>query len=361
MLLSTYSVDSHRLHCSSSNIEPTLGVVSKARVVFMGTPEVASTSLRTIVQESYRDESSFRVIHVISQPSKRRDGRKEIFFNPVAKVAKELSIPILFPDKIGNSEFLEHMRNQIKPDLCITAAYGQYLPKKFLSIPKFGTLNIHPSLLPRWRGASPVQRSLQAGDDIVGVSVLFTVQRMDAGPIISQRSYKSSGNDTACTLLPYLFNIGTTCLIEAIPDVIAGKITIDKAEVQNENDVVYARKIYSLEGQIRVWEDSSVNIHNKVRGFSIWPGAFMYFQVGVCSSELIRVKLIKTKVLDNKTKNLTQEILLGRNKDDGLRVVCGDGSILEIILIQPDTRKVMDAKSYWNGLHGKTLRWVKHY
>ena len=134
----------------------------------------------------------------------------------------------------------------MRPDLCITAAYGQYLPKRFLATPTYGTVNIHPSLLPRWRGASPVQRSLEAGDDPVGVSVLFTVSKMDAGPIISQKEEPVDENETATNVLPHLFNIGTDLLIDAMPDLVSGAITMETATAQDEDAVVAADMIDSV-------------------------------------------------------------------------------------------------------------------
>lgn len=269
------------------------------------------------------------------------------------------------PEKISrNEEFLTELEEIYKPDLCITAAYGQYLPKRFLKIPKFGTLNIHPSLLPRWRGASPVQRSLEAGDNPVGVSVLFTVSKMDAGPIVKQVECEIDENDDATKLLPDLFDIGNDLLVDALQDVIDGKITMDNALVQDEEKIVNADMIDSSEGELFVWRDSARSCHNKVRGFSMWPGTFIYVQVGDDQDvEPVKMKIIKSRVLqlqeDEDGGELTDEIVLGPNKKDGLRVVCGDGSILELLEVQPVTRKAMDAKSFVNGLRGEVIRWVK--
>lgn len=146
----------------------------KARILFLGTPEVAAESLQTLVESSRDETSPYTIIGVVTQPPKRRKRRGKEEQSPVGLIANELDIPVLTPEKAKDEEFLTSLEMEFKPDLCITAAYGQYLPKRFLKIPKFGTLNIHPSLLPRWRGASPVQRSLEAGDNPVGVSVLFT-------------------------------------------------------------------------------------------------------------------------------------------------------------------------------------------
>lgn len=252
----------------------------------------------------------------------------------------------------------------MKPDLCITAAYGQYLPKRFLAIPKFGTLNIHPSLLPRWRGASPVQRSLEAGDNPVGVSVLFTVSKMDAGPIVSQKESVIDENDQATFVLPHLFRIGTDCLLEAIPDVVSGKITMKNSQHQDDDLAVAAAMIDSSEGELCVWKESARTCHNKVRGFSMWPGTFMYFQLGEEERvEPVKVKVIETRVAEETGSvsgdALTNLVELPSGKGKGLMVVCADGSVLELLKVQPVTKKVMDAKSFVNGLQGKSVRWVE--
>jgi methionyl-tRNA formyltransferase len=337
-----------------------LFATEKARILFLGTPDVAATSLTRLVSESKKESSTYEIVGVVTQPPKRRKrGGKEIP-SPVGITAEELNIPVLSPEKAKDDEFLKELEEIYKPDLCITAAYGQYLPKRFLKIPKLGTLNIHPSLLPRWRGASPVQRSLEAGDNPVGVSVLFTVSKMDAGPIVKQVEYEIDENDDATKLLPHLFDIGTDLLVVALREVIEGKVTMDNALVQDEEKVVNADMIDSSEGELFVWRDSARSCHNKVRGFSMWPGTFLYVQVGDDQDvEPVKMKIIKTRVLQEDAEELTDEIVLGPNKKDGLRVVCGDGSILELLEVQPVTRKAMDAKSFVNGLRGEIIRWVK--
>jgi len=274
-------------------------------------------------------------------------------------MAEELGLPILCPEKARDKDFLDELENDVRPDLCITAAYGQYLPKRFLAMPKFGTLNIHPSLLPRWRGASPVQRSLEAGDNPVGVSVLFTVSKMDAGPIVAQESLDIDENEQATTLLPKLFDIGTKSLIEALPTVIEGGITTETATVQDESLVAEASMIDASEGQLWPTKMSALECHNRVRGFSMWPGTFLYLQIGddKPEKEPVKVKVIESSVLEE-TADPTNVIERGPKKKDGLRLVCADGSVLEMFKVQPATRNAMDAKSFVNGLQGQTVKWL---
>ena len=329
----------------------------KKRVVFLGTPDVAADSLRAIYEDSKKEGSPYEIVSVITQPPKRRKRKGKEIPSPVGLVAEELGIPVLSPEKAKDPEFLEDFQTNVRPDLCITAAYGQYLPKRFLAAPTYGTVNIHPSLLPRWRGASPVQRSLETGDNPVGVSVLFTVSKMDAGPILAQTEKVIGDNDQATTVLPLLFDIGTKTLLEVIPDVLSGKITMETAAKQDESLVAEASMIDAAEAELKVWEESALTCHNRVRGFSMWPGTFCYLQIDD-EEEPTKVKIVETRVLDERM-DATKIVEIGPSKKDGLRLVCGDGSVLEILQLQPVTRKVMDAKSFVNGLRGRTVRWVE--
>lgn len=331
----------------------------KARVLFLGTPDVAASSLRSIYEQSTSPDSPYRLVGVVTQPPKRRKRRGKEVPSPVGLAAEELGLPILCPEKARDKDFLDELENDVRPDLCITAAYGQYLPKRFLALPKFGTLNIHPSLLPRWRGSSPVQRSLEAGDNPVGVSVLFTVSKMDAGPIVSQETHEIDENEQATTLLPTLFDIGTKSLLEVLPKVIEGSITMETATVQDESLVAEAGMIDSSEGQLWPTNMTAVQCHNRVRGFSMWPGTFIYVQIGDddAQKDPVKVKVIESRVL-GETAEPTDVIEIGPKKGDGLRLVCADGSILELVRVQPATRNVMDAKSFVNGLQGATVRWL---
>ena len=290
---------------------------------------------------------------VVTQPPKRR--KKKVEPTPVGKVAEELGLPILCPEKANDKEFLDKFAEEVRPDLCITAAYGQYLPKRFLATPVYGTVNIHPSLLPRWRGAAPVQRSLEAGENPVGVTVLYTVSKMDAGPIIAQKETEIGENDQATTVLPMLFQVGTKLLLEKIPDILEGRITMETATPQDESVATAAAMIDKSEAEFKVWEESARTCHDRLRGLSMWPGAFMYFRVGD-REELFRLRIVETRVVQG-TAEPTDVVKLGPSEDDGMYVVCHDGSILELVMIQT-TKKPYSARDFQNGYSTETIRWV---
>jgi len=332
----------------------------KKRVVFLGTPEVAATTLRKLHEDSI---GKYEIVCVITQPPKRRRRKGKAEPSPVGATAEELGLPVLSPEKANDKEFLDHLEQDIKPDLFITAAYGQYLPKRFLATPSLGTVNIHPSLLPKWRGASPVQRSLEAGDNPVGVTVLYTVSKMDAGPIIAQKEETiedvNADEATATNVLPWLFEIGTDSLIENMPDILSGAMTFETARPQDEDFVVQAAMIDSSEAEMKPWEETAAALHNRLRGFSMWPGAFIYLEVGEGSTP-VKYKILQTQLLDEKAEGgPTDAVERGPRKKDGLRLTCFDGSVLEINRLQPATKKPVDALSFINGLQGRTVRYVK--
>jgi methionyl-tRNA formyltransferase len=181
---------------------------------------------------------------------------------------------------------------------------------------------------------------------------------MDAGPIVSQETLDIDENEQATTLLPTLFDIGTKSLIDALPKVINGDITMETATVQDESLVAEAGMIDSSEGQLWPTKMSARECHNRVRGFSMWPGTFLYFEIGDDESkDPVKVKVVETRVLEE-TADPTDVIEIGPKKGDGLRLVCSDGSVLEMLKVQPATRNVMDAKSFVNGLQGNAVRWL---
>ncbi|GKY98766.1 hypothetical protein MPSEU_000832800 [Mayamaea pseudoterrestris] len=342
-----------RLYSSSSDAN----TINKRRVVFLGTPEVAATSLQTIHEASLQANSNFQIVGVVTQPPKRRKRNGKVEASPVGKIAQELGIYMSCPEKVNDAQFLNELEQDLRPDLCVTAAYGQYLPKRFLAAPTFGTINIHPSLLPKWRGASPVQRSLQAGDNPVGVTVLFTVSKMDAGPIVAQQAEHVDPDATSVTVLPHLFQIGTQLLLNSLPDIFSGKLTMETARQQDESAVVNAAMIDSSEAELKVWEESALTCHNRLRGFSMWPGVYMFMQIGE-REEIVKLQIVKTRVLREKTEP-TNIVRLGPTKSDGLYVVCGDGSILELLEVRPVTRRAFPARDFQNGYPNEVIRWVK--
>jgi methionyl-tRNA formyltransferase len=353
-----------------STINPANGDDSrKHRIVFLGTPDVAATTLQTLFDASTQPTAQFEIAAVVTQPTKRRKRKGPAEASAVGMMAERLGLPILTPEKANDCGFLDELE-RCQPDLCVTAAYGQYLPRRFLATPRLGTVNLHPSLLPKWRGAAPVQRSLEAGDAVVGVSVLYTVSRMDAGPIIAQETLALDGSETATTVLPTLFAMGTRLLLSVLPEILNGSITMETATQQDESLVVAADKIDASEAELRVWEESAISCHNRLRGFHMWPQTFLWLHVGKGDNDestseepspddMIQVKVLESRVVPGPPVPATNIVRLGPSKQSGLYVVCFDGSILELLVVQPATRRAFAARDLQNGYPGATLRWVR--
>lgn len=315
-----------------------------ARVVFLGTPEVAAHSLSLLLDA----KDVVDVVGVVTQPPAPKGRKKVLCPSAVDDLARQRGLEVLSPVKAGDKEFLERLRD-LEPDVCVTAAYGQYLPLRFLSIPPLGTLNIHPSLLPKYRGASPVQRCLEAGDSVTGVSVLKTVQKMDAGPILAQIERTLDGSEQAPELLMELFGTGTHALIQSLPRVLDG--TAEFAE-QDDSLATAAMKIAPEEAACCFQESSAIKVHNKVRGFAGWPGAWSIFRMGE-PAEAAKVKLVKTSVgVPGQQHGRSVEL-----RDGALELSCSDGSTLRIHSLQPPGKRAMDARSFFNGLRGQNLEW----
>ena len=172
----------------------------RKRVVFLGTPECAARSLELLIAAANEGRSDFELVAVVSTPPVKRGRKMRLTNSPVQDTAEAAELPVLTPPNAKDEAFLEALA-ELQPDLCITAAYGCFLPQRFLDMPKFGTLNIHPSLLPLYRGAAPVQRCLEAGDAVTGVTVAFTVLAMDAGPVLRQVERPLQGDEQAPELL----------------------------------------------------------------------------------------------------------------------------------------------------------------
>jgi methionyl-tRNA formyltransferase len=261
---------------------------------------------------------------------------------------------ILTPSKANEKPFLDALRS-LKPNLMITAAYGNYLPKAFLNIPTHGTVNIHPSLLPKHRGASPVQSSLIDGDDTLGVSLLYTVKDMDAGPVISQTGIPNDKESQCEQVLTDLFAIGTRDLIDnVIPGIINETITIESSDPQDVAQASHAKMFGPTDGYLDF--DGATKTHNAVRGLAMWPGTSVALAINGVTKNY---KLGRTKVLQAAPQSRPPTTAVAfAPKGKVLEVTCLDGSVIGILEIQEEFRKMVDARSFINGLKkGAVVEW----
>ena len=336
------------------------GATRKRRVVFLGTPECAKEVLARVLDAADGRESAFEVAAVVSQPGRPRGrGRKsdEAAPSPVAELALRRGMAedrVLCPEKANEEWFLDALR-ALDVDLAVTAAYGNFLPQKFLDIPKLGTLNIHPSLLPQWRGAAPVQRALESGQSETGVSVAYTVLKMDAGPVLRQVTRPLKGDEKAPDLLTELFETGVGALLEELPSVFAGDAAA-RAVPQGEETLSHAAKVSPEEGELDFTKQSALECHNKVRAFAGWPGTKATLKIKANGDEEAKevvLKIITTRVStegDEKAANGQVEVT-----KKVLRVPCAGGGWLEVLEVQPPGKKAMPANAFINGIKGSTV------
>ncbi|XP_022862602.1 uncharacterized protein LOC111382795 isoform X3 [Olea europaea var. sylvestris] len=254
----------------------------KKRLVFLGSPQVSASVLDALFNASSAPDSLFKVAAIVTQPPSERNRGRKVLPSPVAQHAMDKGFPldlILTPVKAGEEAFLSDFK-ALEPELCITAAYGNILPTKFLKIPSMGTVNIHPSLLPLYRGAAPVQRALQDGVTETGVSLAYTVRQLDAGPVISYEKVEIDDqikgdvrwcsvntwrgnpiNIPAPDLLELLFARGSKLLIHELPSILDGSAR-SKAQVQDDSKATLAPKITPEESWMSFTDEATV-LHNK--------------------------------------------------------------------------------------------------
>mmetsp|Transcript_47386 Transcript_47386/g.86737 ORF Transcript_47386/g.86737 Transcript_47386/m.86737 type:complete len:451 (-) Transcript_47386:27-1379(-) len=329
-----------------------MGEDGKKRVVFLGTPECAEHSLKLLLQGAREGRGGgFEIVGVVSQPPDKKG--KKLIPSPVQACAEAEGLNVVTPVSAKDEEFLTWLE-ELKPDLCITAAYGNFLPQRFLDLPVKGTLNIHPSLLPLYRGAAPIQRSLEAGDTLTGVTVAFTVLKMDAGPVLRQVERKLDGTEFGDELLIEMFGTGTELLLEALPSVWDGSCE-EVLKSQDDERATKAPKIEKKEGEVRLDVLSAAEIHNRCRGFAAGPGIWTEVDKGD-GKPPTRVKFYKTRLPDEPVAESGSRAI--KLNGTSLMFTCADDSVLEVLQIVVAGKKPTDGKAFWNGLRGNEAKWV---
>lgn len=344
---------------SSSSASSTLCFASnKKPLVFLGSPQVSATVLDALLNASTAPDSLFEVAAIVTQPPSRKSRGKKLMPSPLAQHALDRGFPsnlIFTPERVGEDVFLSNLRD-LQPELCITAAYGNILPSKFLNIPTSGTVNIHPSLLPLYRGAAPVQRALQDGVKETGVSLAFTVRALDAGPVIAHERMEIEDQIKAPELLDLLFYEGSKLLIRELPSIFDGSAKV-KAQPQDDSKATLAPKIASEESWLSFDEEAPV-LHNKVRAFAGWPGTRAKVVIVDNKSgqdKITELKIITTKVCSRSNIQVNQADEITFIKP-ALVFPCGGGTALEVLEIQLPGKKVMSAAAFWNGVRGQKLK-----
>jgi len=280
------------------------------KIVFMGTPEFAIPSLEAI------KNSKNKILAVYSQPASKANRGQKLVESKVEITAKKLSLDVRTPKTLDSEEEYKFL-NSIKPDLIVVVAYGKIIPKRFLNIPKFGFINVHASLLPKWRGAAPIQRSIMNLDKETGISIMKIVEKLDAGPVMHQDKISLNENIDTLILSKLLSQLGAKSLINAIE-----KIEKNEANFieQNHDEATYAKKITKDESEIK-WDQNANLILSKINGLNPNPGAWFKYKKE-------RYKVLKAKISNGIGSQ-------GVTIDNNLTVACKDKSI-SIIEIQKE-------------------------
>lgn len=231
-------------------------------VVFMGTPDFAVPALRRLI-------AHFRVMGVVTQPDRPAGRSRQVQMSPVKQVALDAGIPVFQPEKIRRPEAVEILK-QWTPDVYVVAAFGQILPQAVLDIPPHGSVNVHASLLPRWRGAAPIQAVIRAGDAETGVTIMKMDAGLDTGPMLRQRAIPIAPDETGQSLHDKLAELGGDLLIETLPGYLNGSIP---PQPQPDEGITLAPRIQKEEGHIN-WAQDAAQIERTVRAFTPWPGTF---------------------------------------------------------------------------------------
>ncbi len=297
------------------------------KIVFMGTPDFAEISLEALIN------SDNEVVGVFSQPDKKI-GRKQILTPPpVKQIALKYNIPVFQPQTLKNVE-VDKIIEELKPDLIVVVAYGKILPKSILNSAKYGCINVHASLLPKYRGAAPIQWAVLNGDAETGVTVMQMDEGLDTGDMLLVKKTPIDINETSAELFERLAVIGSDALIETVDNIKNNRV---EKIPQPKGDFGYASMISRDMSNIN-WNDSALKIHNQVRGLQTWP----------CASTLLLgkvVKIHKTELTELKSNDVGKII----NNKNVLTVCCGDGICLNITEIQPEGKKKMNIKSFLAG------------
>ena len=293
-------------------------------VVFMGSPDFSLPTLRALA-------NTYDVVGVVTQPDRSSGRGRELKAPPVKTLALELGIPVMQPEKLRQPEAMEKLRIW-NPDLIVVAAVGQILRKDVLDLPRFGCINVHASLLPRWRGAAPINAAILHGDEETGVTIMVMDVGLDTGPMLSRRSIRLTPDDTAGSVFEKISHLGADLLIETLPDYLSGKLT---PTPQPEEGVTYAPMIKKEEGRLDFTHDAD-ELERRVRAFNPWPGAFMDFDGTLLKVHRARVEVGEAAV--------GQRLILRDQPAVGAR----DG-LLVLEEVQPAGKKPMAGKAFLAG------------
>ncbi len=301
------------------------------RIVFMGTPEFALPSLKSLI------DSSYEVVAVYTQPDRKAGRGQKVTWSPLKKLAASHGLQVIQPQSLREPRETELLRS-LAPDIIVVAAFGQLLSKEVLDLPPYRCLNIHPSLLPRHRGPSPIITAILQGDEVTGVSIMLMDASLDTGPILRQREIAISGDDTAGSLGDKLAQLSAELLLETLPLWFEGRI---KPQPQDHSLATYSKRVTTADAQID-WRLSALEIWRRVRAFNPWPVCYTWYQGR-------RLKIWEAiPILKGSDGEVGKVIALTSDFPTPVGVVTGDG-VLGLCQVQIEGKRRMSAAEFIRG------------
>jgi methionyl-tRNA formyltransferase len=309
-------------------------MAAQAHIVFMGTPDFAVPTLQALVKAGEKRPSPFNMVGVVTQPD-RPAGRGRALMPPAVKTAAlRLGLPVLQPEKLRLPEAMQQLQTW-SPDVIIVAAFGQILRPEVLDLPKYGCINVHGSILPRWRGASPIQAAILAGDQETGITIMKMDPGIDTGPILSQRYIPIAPDETGGTLFEKLAPLGAELLLETLPKYLSGEI---QPRLQPEEGATYTKMIKKEEGLLDPARPAG-ELERRVRAFNPWPGAYLLYNGKPLKVEHASIAPV--------TANAGQRVI-----HQGLPALGTPEGLLVLEEVRPAGKKTMSGKAFLAGARG---------
>lgn len=299
------------------------------KLVFCGTPPFAVPSLEKLAA------AGFDVRLVISQPDRPQGRGMQLTAPPVKQAAFKLGLPVIQPDKIKKNEELQKQLAEITPDAIIVVGYGRIIPPWMLQLPRLGNINVHGSLLPKYRGAAPIQWAIACGETVTGVTTMRLDEGLDTGDILQQQKMEVLPEDTSITLAPRMAAIGADLLVETLRSLEQGSIT----PIAQDHSQATLAPILKKEDGLVDFNRTAAEIHNRLRGFQPWPGAYTVFRNK-------NLKIIEARPSEDSLSLQNGEL---RGQGDKLFVGCSGGTILELLQLQPEGKKAMTVREFLSG------------
>ena len=298
----------------------------------MGSPDFALSTLHAL-------HANFPVVGVVTQPDRAAGRGRELKPPPVKTLALDLGIPVIQPEKLRELEAMEQLRAW-SPDVIVVAAFGQILKQDVLDLPKFGCINVHASLLPRWRGAAPINAAILHGDEETGITIMKMDEGLDTGPILTQRSVRIPPDETAGSLFDKLSTLGADTLLDTLPRYISGEI---KSRPQPEEGATYAPMLKKVDGLLD-FSRPAEELERKVRAFNPWPGTYFDWNGGRLKVHNAHTAFVFTYMLQPPGTHTIY---------DGLPAIYGgDNTMLVLEEVQPAGKKPMPGKAFLAGARG---------